>query len=273
MLAGSGEREPALKALCREKNCQFTNTAVRHSLKIHPPLACISWDSDRSRRMPSSYALASVFILPSKSEEWGLVVNEAMASGLPVVVSERAGCAEDLLPAIPHPLASQYESEADAQPSAFKMRKNGFVFDPDSSEELSRQLELLIAKPRLRERMAAESRKIVENFSPENFAQQAIVAASHAMAADDKAKKLKMTSMDTNLIELIKIGKRPDPALPIVKFAILGDTSTNFSRWPFAVLPCAGDLLMRSSRRTTIKSICKYLAMVQHYMSLIPSMW
>ena len=47
---------------------------------------------------PVFYALAEVFVLPSLKEEWGLVVNEAMAAGLPVIVSRTAGCAEDLLP-------------------------------------------------------------------------------------------------------------------------------------------------------------------------------
>ena len=47
---------------------------------------------------PVFYALAEAFVLPSLKEEWGLVVNEAMACSLPVIVSRTAGCAEDLLP-------------------------------------------------------------------------------------------------------------------------------------------------------------------------------
>jgi glycosyltransferase involved in cell wall biosynthesis len=43
------------------------------------------------------YALAEVFILPTQSDPWGLVVNEAMACGLPVIVSNVAGCASDLV--------------------------------------------------------------------------------------------------------------------------------------------------------------------------------
>lgn len=43
-----------------------------------------------------AYAVADVLVLPSRSETWGLVVNEAMSSGLPVVVSDQVGCAEDL---------------------------------------------------------------------------------------------------------------------------------------------------------------------------------
>lgn len=52
--------------------------------------------------MPAVYAAADVLVLPSTAREtWGLVVNEALASGTPVVVSEAAGCAPDLAPARP----------------------------------------------------------------------------------------------------------------------------------------------------------------------------
>jgi glycosyltransferase involved in cell wall biosynthesis len=47
--------------------------------------------------LASVYASADVFVLPSRSEPWGLVVNEAMASGLPCVVSDAVGCREDLI--------------------------------------------------------------------------------------------------------------------------------------------------------------------------------
>ena len=44
-----------------------------------------------------AYVAADVLVLPSDySETWGLVVNEAMASGLPCIVSDHCGCAEDL---------------------------------------------------------------------------------------------------------------------------------------------------------------------------------
>lgn len=44
-----------------------------------------------------AYGRADAFVLPSHKDTWGLVVNEAMAAGLPVVVSEGAGCAADLV--------------------------------------------------------------------------------------------------------------------------------------------------------------------------------
>jgi len=47
--------------------------------------------------MPKMYAMAEVFVLPSLEETWGLVVNEAMASGLPVIATENAGASMDLI--------------------------------------------------------------------------------------------------------------------------------------------------------------------------------
>ena len=44
------------------------------------------------------FIASTALVLPSHSEPWGLVVNEALSCGLPVVVSEKVGCAEDLLP-------------------------------------------------------------------------------------------------------------------------------------------------------------------------------
>lgn len=48
-------------------------------------------------RLPEFYATAGAFVHASTTEQWGLVVNEAMASGLPVAVSRRCGCVEELV--------------------------------------------------------------------------------------------------------------------------------------------------------------------------------
>src|SRR5205807_2078983 len=47
--------------------------------------------------LPSYYGLAGAFVHASTSEQWGLVVNEGMAAGLPVLVSRACGCAADLV--------------------------------------------------------------------------------------------------------------------------------------------------------------------------------
>ena len=47
--------------------------------------------------MPSVYRMGDVYIMPSLSETWGMGINEAMACGIPVIASERVGCAADLV--------------------------------------------------------------------------------------------------------------------------------------------------------------------------------
>jgi glycosyltransferase involved in cell wall biosynthesis len=46
--------------------------------------------------MPAAYAASDCLVLPSEQETWGLVANEALACGRPIVVSEACGCAPDL---------------------------------------------------------------------------------------------------------------------------------------------------------------------------------
>jgi glycosyltransferase involved in cell wall biosynthesis len=147
------------------------------------------------------YALAEAFVLPSLKEEWGLVVNEAMAAGLPVIVSRTAGCAEDLLPEATASRSSQCsvgsdqfggsETTENCKPqteNSLELRSNGFAFDPRSSDALSEALRR-IADPLNPKRstlnaaaMGRRSREIVAKFSCENFAQQAMSAAEAASA-------------------------------------------------------------------------------------------
>jgi glycosyltransferase involved in cell wall biosynthesis len=51
----------------------------------------------QQRELAAEYASASCLVLPSISENWGLVVNEAMHAGLPVVISDRCGCVPELI--------------------------------------------------------------------------------------------------------------------------------------------------------------------------------
>lgn len=52
-----------------------------------------------NEKLPGVYRTADVFVLPSKSEVWGLVVEEALNNGTPVIVSDRVGCKDDLVTA------------------------------------------------------------------------------------------------------------------------------------------------------------------------------
>ena len=53
--------------------------------------------SQKWTEIPQFLALGNIFVLPSFSETWGLVVNEAMVCGLPVIVSDQCGCSFDLI--------------------------------------------------------------------------------------------------------------------------------------------------------------------------------
>ena len=101
------------------------------------------------RELPPYYSFAGCFVLPSTREPWGLVVNEAMASGLPVILSNRCGCAEDLL----------------------AHGKNGFVFDPSRQSELSGCLSLTASlAPETLEQMGQHSYDRICTYSPQNWA-------------------------------------------------------------------------------------------------------
>jgi 1,2-diacylglycerol 3-alpha-glucosyltransferase len=95
------------------------------------------------------YAFAGCFVLPSTREPWGLVVNEAMAAGLPVIVSQRCGCAEDLV-----------------TPDG-----NGFVFDPTTPNQLTECLLRMSAFDRTTiGAMGRKSQEIIAGYTPQHWA-------------------------------------------------------------------------------------------------------
>lgn len=98
--------------------------------------------------LPAYFGLARVFIHPSTTEQWGLVVNEAMASGLPVLVSNRCGCAADLV-----------------SPGV-----NGFQFNPQDVEELASLMARVSDSKFPLSEYGAASVRIVSAWGPERFA-------------------------------------------------------------------------------------------------------
>jgi glycosyltransferase involved in cell wall biosynthesis len=104
LLVGGGRDKPILEQ--RVKDLGLSNVHFEPSL---PP-----------DRMPSVYRSGDVFVFPTLEDPWGLVVNEAMLSGLPVLCSKHAGCAEELL------------TPRD-------------IFDPENPEEFARKLEQAVS--------------------------------------------------------------------------------------------------------------------------------
>jgi 1,2-diacylglycerol 3-alpha-glucosyltransferase len=108
--------------------------------------------------LPIYYGLANAFVHASTSEQWGLVVNEAVASGLPVIVSSRCGCVPELV------------------------NGNGFTFDPFDEQELAEQLlKMASLSDYERKSLGDASYRISVNFAPERFAEGLEQAARLAL--------------------------------------------------------------------------------------------
>ena len=96
--------------------------------------------------IPKAYTAGDVLVLPSASEPWGLVVNEGMNFGLPVVASDRVGCVADLV-----------------RPGV-----NGSVFRFDSTAELANALTELVADDSLRQRYGKASLERIHGWGIEH---------------------------------------------------------------------------------------------------------
>ncbi len=95
-------------------------------------------------RVADVLALGDVLVLPSTSEPWGLVVNEAMACGLPVIVSDRCGCAVDLV----------------------RNGENGFVVAPNDTEGLTDSLLAFMNRTVDQSAMGTASQRLIAPYSP-----------------------------------------------------------------------------------------------------------
>lgn len=111
--------------------------------------------------LPLYYGLAGAFVHPSTTEQWGLVVNEAMAAGLPVLVSERCGCAPDLVEA----------------------GRNGYTFDPSAPGDIADALRRVSQAEAGMDEMRRASREIISNWAPDRFSRGLECAVERARDA------------------------------------------------------------------------------------------
>ena len=128
VLAGGGPERRRLEQLARD-------VGVRLVLVPHTP-----WE-----RIAEVYAVADVFALLSTHEPWGVVVNEAAASGLPLVLSDRVGAAYDLL----------------------EGGRNGILVPADDTVAAGNAIRALAAEPDRRHSMGAASRDVVGDWGYE----------------------------------------------------------------------------------------------------------
>jgi glycosyltransferase involved in cell wall biosynthesis len=122
---GNGELREEMESFAKERN-----------LNVH--FAGFVNQTD----LPKHYAMADVFVLPSLDDPRATVVNEAMASGLPIVITDRCGPVGDIV----------------------RHGHNGFVFAPGDVQTLARHLDALAGDPELRASMARRSREIIATW-------------------------------------------------------------------------------------------------------------
>jgi glycosyltransferase involved in cell wall biosynthesis len=106
------------------------------------------------------YAAVDALVLPSRSETWGFVLNEAMEFALPLVVSEAVGASPDLV----------------------RNGENGFVVPVGKVDPLARALVSLAQDEMLRQTMGKLSKKLITKFSPEAWA-DGMLRAIHSVLA------------------------------------------------------------------------------------------
>ena len=136
--------------------------------------------------LPVYYGLASAFVHVSTIEQWGLVVNEAAASGLPVLVSERCGCVTELV--------------VDG--------RNGWLLDPLNEEGMVRAMLEVGADLSRAAGMGRESQAIVSAFSPRRFGEGLASAVTSALAGP---RRRRLALVDRCLASVMAM-RAPDPS-------------------------------------------------------------
>ena len=141
VFAGSGPLEQALRA-----------EAARRGLTNVTFLGFVN-----QQALPEVYALADIFVMPSEQEQWGLVLNEAMAGGLVSVVSDDVGAARDLV--------------SDGE--------TGFMFPSRDWDALARHVLRLAGDGGLRVRMGKAARVRAARYSYEATVEGIVRALRH----------------------------------------------------------------------------------------------
>jgi 1,2-diacylglycerol 3-alpha-glucosyltransferase len=162
VLVGSGPLKDELVDLVRRLDLPFLIQENETNGYVAPASEIVRfYPFAQLQDLPAYYALADCFVLASRREEWGLVVNEAMASGCATIVSSDAGCAGDLVVS----------------------GETGYTFAAESAESLATHLQELGSNPSKAHEMGRRARSHVRGWSCEEFARSALLAATAARSA------------------------------------------------------------------------------------------
>lgn len=145
-IVGSGDERSDLIQLAQNKGLE--TIASTGDLDLTEKRRCVCfYPFCRNADTAYFYANALAFILPSVKEEWGLVVNEAIACGIPVIVSDAVGCVEDLV----------------------RQNINGFCFPANDATSLAQCMQKVWDDRRTAAKMRARAREMAPAVEIDNF--------------------------------------------------------------------------------------------------------
>jgi glycosyltransferase involved in cell wall biosynthesis len=150
LLVGDGPEERRLRALAEAIGASVTFTGLLE-------------DDDLIRM----YVAADVFVLASRRETWGVVVNEAMAAGLPLVVSDQVGAGHDLVVA----------------------GRNGDVVPADDVEALTTALRDLATDAARRERYGRASKEAISDWGYEKSVESFLDLVTTVTSRTDEGRR------------------------------------------------------------------------------------
>jgi glycosyltransferase involved in cell wall biosynthesis len=110
--------------------------------------------------LPGFFARADVFVLPSRYDGWGVVVNQALGSGLPIICSDAVGAAADLV----------------------EPERNGLIVPAGEEAPLAAAMQRLLDEPATRTAWGANSREKAVQWTPEAGARKWVQALASAIA-------------------------------------------------------------------------------------------
>ncbi len=136
LFVGNGELELKLKSFCLN-----LDKSIRDRIYF--------MNFQNQSKMPYIYQNVNAFVLPSQGPEetWGLSVNEAMASGIPVIVSDKCGCSYDIV--------KNYET--------------GLIFKSNNEQGLLDSMNYMLSNMELTKEMGNNAKKLISHWSFENI--------------------------------------------------------------------------------------------------------
>lgn len=105
-------------------------------------------DFMEKEKLKSYYAAADIFVHPTREDIWGLVINEALAAGLPVITTNRCGAGLELI----------------------KNNENGFLVNVEDIDELYEKMQTILYNKDLKQKMEKNAVEVIKNYTVEEMA-------------------------------------------------------------------------------------------------------